>query len=169
MDCNYRCGDCVHGTCVNGVGGTCSCAQGWIGPTCNQTTSTGGVTPGPSTQNDTCLYSIDGYQSAKVGYRMEAFAQPDWKTGCTAMDGAVLRVGWEVPLAPDEVVCCVQRGIYDAAEQECRAGCVVAMDYVYFGDKCFSRCFDTVTGVCVSELQAFSTGRVAVPSTSSSP
>ena len=75
----------------------------------------------------------------------------------------MLRVGWEVPVAADETLCCVQRGHYDAVQQVCHAGCNVALDYVSSGQFCYSRCFETVTGVCVSAMQAFSTGRVAVP------
>ena len=81
----------------------------------------------------------------------------------------MLRIGWEVTVAANETLCCVQRGTYDDALQTCHTGCNIALDYVFFGDRCFSRCFETVTGVCVSSLQAFSTGRVAVPSTCSLP
>ena len=77
------CTQCVHGTCTDGLGGTCACSLGWAGPTCTVCAAgwTGtacdqcqaghfGETCAPCTAcaNGTCTEGRDGACDCDPGY-----------------------------------------------------------------------------------------------------
>jgi hypothetical protein len=137
------CSSCVNGVCYEGEHGSCTCNRGWTGSEC-----------------DTCIFSTDAYDDIMMGYLMTATTAPSWEADCAAMDGAMLRLGWQVATLEGSV-CCVQRGSYDEVQNACHIGCQPPLDYIVYQSKCYSRCFNSLTDVCVSGLLAFSSGQGA--------
>jgi hypothetical protein len=119
------------------------CPRGFTGPAC-----------------DVCIFSATSYNGITAGYLLNATAAPSSEADCTATDGDILRLGWQVATTGGPV-CCVQRGSYDDVQNTCNIGCQPPLDYIVYQSQCYSRCFDGVTDVCVSGLLAFSSGQGA--------